>query len=63
MMQWTDPIVNEVRLAREKIWKECNYDINQLYKLLKEKEKDHSNRIVHERELLRKEHITSTKDS
>ena len=62
-MQWTDPIVNEVRLAREKIWKECNYDINQLYKLLKEKEKNHAHRIVHKGELLRKEHIASTKDS
>jgi hypothetical protein len=63
MMQWIDPIVKEVRLAREKIWKECNYDINQLYELLKEKEKDHGRRVVHERELLRKKHIASTKES
>jgi hypothetical protein len=53
-MQWIDPIVEEVRSAREKIWKECNYDLNKLFEFLKEKEKLHNQRVITKKEIKNK---------
>jgi hypothetical protein len=52
--KWIDPIVEEVRSAREKIWKECNYDLNTLFEFLKEKEKLHNQRIISENDFKNK---------
>lgn len=35
---WEDPIVKEVRAAREKIWKECGYDLRKYCERLKKHE-------------------------
>ena len=32
---WNDPIVNEVRKARENIAKKCDYNFDKLFKMLK----------------------------
>jgi hypothetical protein len=36
---WKDPIVEEIHLIREKIAKECNYDLKQIIRRLKKREK------------------------
>ncbi len=53
-MKWVDPIVQEVRTAREKIWKKYNYDLAQLCTELREKQKTHDLRIVTKAKLLSK---------
>ncbi len=45
-MKWIDPIVQEVRSAREKLWKECNFDFDQLCARLKEKQLSHGLQII-----------------
>ena len=52
---WKDPIVEEIRLIREKIAKECNYDLKQIIKRLKRREKEHAGQIVHEKLRTREE--------
>ena len=44
-----DPIVEEIYLIREKIAKECNYDLKQIIKRLKRREKEHAGRIVYKK--------------
>lgn len=50
-MKWIDPIVEEVRKAREEIWKESNYDLDQLCAKLRENQKSHVSRVVTKAEL------------
>lgn len=38
-MCWTDPIVKEVREAREKIWKQSGYDFDKLCRRLRRSQK------------------------
>jgi hypothetical protein len=45
-MKWIDPIVQDVRSAREKLWEEYNFDFDQLYAKLKEKQLSHGLPIV-----------------
>ena len=44
-MLWNDPIVEEVRKARDTYAKQFNYDLDRIYQDLKEKE-NKSNRMV-----------------
>lgn len=60
-MNWIDPIVQEVRTAREKLWKECNYDLDQLFARLREKQKSHGLPIVTKTKLSSKRDIISNK--
>ena len=53
-MKWIDPIVQEVRTAREKLWKESNYDLDQLCARLREKQISHGLQIVTKAKLLGK---------
>lgn len=55
---WKDPIVEEIHLVRKKIAKECNYDLKQIMKRLKKREKDHSGRIVYKKLRTRQEKAT-----
>ena len=41
-----DPIVNEIRQARDKIAAEYKYDIHRLFAHWRELEKNHKNRLV-----------------
>jgi hypothetical protein len=43
---WKDPIVVEIHLAREKIAKECNYDMKQIMNRLRKREKEHREQVV-----------------
>jgi len=43
---WKDPIVEEIHLVRDKIAKECNYDLKQIMTQLRKREKEHRNRVV-----------------
>ena len=45
-IKFEDPIVNEIRVAREKIASKLNYDIHRLFSLWRELEKEHSDRLV-----------------
>ena len=54
-MIWIDPIVSEVREAREKIWEECNFDFDVLCKMLKNKQKPKRKREVAKTDKSRKE--------
>ena len=42
---WKDPVVEEVRLAGEKIAEECGYDLHAMAQLLKQKQGESSQRI------------------
>jgi hypothetical protein len=43
---WKDPIVEEIHLVREKIAKECNYDLKQIMNRMRKKEIEHRERVV-----------------
>jgi hypothetical protein len=43
---WKDPLVEEIHLVREKIAKECNYDLKQIMNRMRKKEKEHRGRVV-----------------
>ncbi len=43
---WKDPIVEEIHLVREKIAKECNYDLKKIVNRLRRKEKENRERVV-----------------
>ena len=43
---WKDPIVEEIHLVREKIARECNYDLKKIMNRLRKKEKDNRERVV-----------------
>ena len=43
---WKDPIVEEIHLVREKIAKECNYNLKQIMTRLRKKEKGHRERVI-----------------
>ncbi len=45
-MKWIDPIVQEVRTTREKLWKECNYDLSKLCRKLRKNQTSHSSQVV-----------------
>ena len=44
-----DPIVEEIHLVREKIARECDYDLRQIMKHLRKREKQHAGRIVYKK--------------
>lgn len=43
---WQDPIVSETRAARENLFARFNYDLGALCKYLREKEREHGERVV-----------------
>jgi hypothetical protein len=45
-MKQSDPIIDEVRAIRDSIAKECNYDVEQLSKLLKSHEVQSNRKVV-----------------
>ena len=45
-MTWSDPIVDEVRRARDAYAARFNYDLRAIYRDLKEKEKRSGRRVV-----------------
>lgn len=51
---WTDPIVEEVRAAREALLREADYDLRQLHARIMESQKRHGERLVGKREVTRK---------
>lgn len=60
-MKWIDPIVREVRTAREKLWKECNCDLEQLCAKLKKKQISHGLQIVSKTKTVAKRRIEQNK--
>lgn len=46
---WKDPIVEEIHLVREKIARECKYDLKQIMNRLRKREKEHRGRVVYEK--------------
>ena len=54
-----DPIVNEVRRARDELAKKFNYDVNAIFYDLREKQKKHRNRIVNLREQRKSEQASA----
>ena len=46
-MKFSDPIVDEVRAAREAIAKACDYDLDKLALLLKEHETQSGRKLAH----------------
>jgi len=45
-MAWQDPIVEEVRKARDAYAKQFNYDLDAIYRDLKAKERQSGRRVV-----------------
>ena len=45
-IMWKDPIVEEIHFVREKIAKECNYDLKKIMNRLRKKEKENRERVV-----------------
>lgn len=43
---WEDPIVNETRAAREELAARFNHDMAALCRYLREKEREHADRVV-----------------
>jgi hypothetical protein len=43
---WKDPIVEEIHAVREKIEREFDYDLRRIMDYLREKEKQHPERLV-----------------
>ena len=43
---WQDPIVEEIHAIREKIARECGFDLSQIMVRLRESEKQHPERLV-----------------
>ena len=43
---WEDPIVKETRAAREELFARFNHDLAALCEYLREKEREHSDRVV-----------------
>ena len=44
--RWEDPIVKETREAREELFARFNHDLAALCRFLREKEREHSDRVV-----------------
>ena len=44
--KWIDPVVEEVRTVREKLWKEFNYDLDRFCAKLREKQGSHGLQVV-----------------
>lgn len=43
---WRDPIVEGIHSVRQKIAEDCNYDFKQIVERLRQREKNHKDRIV-----------------
>lgn len=43
---WEDPIVKETRAAREELFARFNHDLAALCEYLREKQREHSDRVV-----------------
>ena len=46
MTMWEDPIVKETRAAREELFARFNHDLAALCEYLREKQREHSDRVV-----------------
>ena len=46
MTMWEDPIVKETRAAREELFARFNHDLAALCEYLREKQREHSGRVV-----------------
>ena len=55
-----DPIVNHVRKIREELTKIFNYDVDAIFTDLREKQKEHSDRVVNLKNQRKAEPTTST---
>lgn len=44
--EWHDPIVDEVRSVREKLFAECDFDLEKLTQLLRKEQAESGHRIV-----------------
>lgn len=53
-MAWNDPIVREVRMNREELWKESGYDLNKFCERLKKNQSAHRSQVITKRELATK---------
>jgi len=53
-MSYDDPIVEEVRQARAKIWEECGGDLNRFAAWLREQQAKHPERLVSLEEVRRR---------
>jgi hypothetical protein len=60
-MNWVDPVVQEVRKAREKLWKECHYNLDLLCSKMRREQASSGLRVVSKSELPRKRYATSNK--
>jgi len=45
-MEWKDPIVEEVRQARERLWDSCGRDPKKLLAYIKRKQLEHPERLA-----------------
>ena len=45
-IMWKDPIVEEIHKIREKLAKEANYDVHQLIKNMRKREKESKAKVV-----------------
>ena len=50
-MKWIDPIVEDVRTARENLWEACGYDLDRLCEMLREGQVLHSSMVITKSEL------------
>ena len=46
MPMWKDPIVEQIRSAREELFARFNHDLTALCEYLRSKEREHSDRVV-----------------
>ncbi len=60
-MKWIDPIVEEVRTVREKLWKECDYDLDRFCAKLREKQASHGSQVVTKIDLSGKQYVALNK--
>jgi hypothetical protein len=47
---WRDPIVEEVRKAREELFKQANYDLHALFESLRKSQKERNVKMVSEKD-------------
>jgi hypothetical protein len=47
---WRDPIVEEVRKAREELFKQANYDLHALFESLRKSQKERNVKVVSKKE-------------
>ena len=58
-----DPIVDEVRQARDKLWKEFDYDADRVFDYIRECEQKHPERLIGPEEFARRYRQSDDRDS